>query len=321
MYIYIIFLLLCLFWYYKPIRFYIFSYFFVFLNENENIGKFLGIKYANDYELNILRKDTHIYFPGIITKIIEFFINYNIELKVDEYKKFVKIQHEISKKINLSNYINNLDNKIISIDDFEDLITKSYLIEINKIYSCLNDEEFNYFYTNNNITRRLLNSLTNNIFDNLIFIIKNFYTIYKFRNILLKIHNDYRHFYIVTQLTIINKITEMIIFNMNSFNNLELWNFLISSSKFYTIINNNNLYIIRRNIDKTNNYTNKGFGVKGHQCPAAMLVCEIFNNIILNFKNYNIKIIGTVKYSSQKRFLKNIINKQNVYFHFTKITN
>ena len=316
MFIIILLLLLC--WFYKPIRFHIFSYFFIFLNDNENIGKKLGIKYANDYELNVLRKDTHIFFPGITTKIIEFIINFNIELQINEYKNFIKIQHTISKQLNLNKYFDNFHDIKMSINDFEDYITKAYLTEINNMYNYLNEEEFNFFYVNNNISRKLLNSLTDDIFNNLIFITKNLHSILKFRNILLKIPNDYRHFYIVTQLTIINKITEMIIYNNNDFNNLELWHFLISSSKFYTIINNDHLYIVRRNIDKTNNYTNKGFGVKGHQCPAAIMVSKIFNDMILNFKKYDVKIIGNLIYSSQKRFLKNITNKDKVFFHFIK---
>jgi len=309
-------LLIC--WFCKPIRFYIFSYFFIFLNDNENIGKYLGIKYANDYEICVLRKNTHIYFPGIITKIIEFFINSNIELTVDKYKSFIKIQHEISKKIKLTKYFKNLHNKKYSIDDFEDYVTKSYLTEINNCYSFLNDDDFNFFYTNNIITRKILNGLTGNIYNYFILIFNNLKIILKYRKILLKIPDEYRHFYIVVQLTLINKLIEMIIYNNGNFDNLTLWNFLISSSKFYTIIHENNLYIIRRNIDKTNNQTNTGFGIKGHKCPAAMFVCTIFNDIILSLKKYHIKITGNICYSTQKRFLKNITNKNEVFLQFIK---
>lgn len=317
MYIIILALLLVC-WFYRPIRFYIFSYFFVFLNDNEIIGKKLGIKYANDYELNVMRKDTHIFFPGINTKIIEFFINYNIELSPNDFKNFIKIQHNLSKEINLSKYFDSLNNLIFSINEFEDYITKSYLTEINKIFLCLNEEDFNFFYSNNITTRKILNGITNGTENYFSFLFKNFNIIIKFRNILLKIPDEYRHFYIVTQLTIINKIIEMIIYNDGNLDNLELWNFLISSSKFYTIIHNNDLHIIRRHIDKTNNPSNRGFGVKGHQCPAANLVCTTFNNIITSLKNYKIKISGNIKYSSQKRFLKNIVNKDHVYLNFTK---
>ena len=111
----------------------------------------------------------------------------------------------------------------------------------------------------------------------------------------------------------------MIIYKNGDLENLELWNFLISSSKFYTIINNNDLYIIRRNIDKTNNPTNNGFGVKGHQCPAATLVCKTFNDIIEILKDYKIIITGNINYSNQKRFLKNIVNKDKVYLNISKI--
>ena len=38
-------------WFYKPVRFYLMSFFFDWLYENPNVGKFLGIKYENDYDL------------------------------------------------------------------------------------------------------------------------------------------------------------------------------------------------------------------------------------------------------------------------------
>lgn len=309
-----LFLFLTLCWNIKWIRFYLFSFFFVFLNENENIGSLLGINYVNDYELIVQRKDTHIYFPGIATKLIEFVLSIKLELDTETYKKFMRLQQNMGNRIHLKDHFLNLQGKVFTIEEFENYLSKTYLYEINSFLNILSEEEFIFFYENNNTVRKLLNGITNsnqNYYWNLC---KNIYSLFKFYSILKRIPEEVRIFYIVPQLTMVNKITEMILYKNGDLRTLELHEFLISSSKFYTIIHQDEMYFVRRHIDKTNNYTNKGFGVKGHQCPAAMFVSNLFNKLIDIFKEYKIEIEGTVEYSTQKRFLKNIINKDDVLF-------
>lgn len=303
-------------WYVKSIRFYIFSWFFVFLNDNEKIGKLLGIKYVNDSEISVFRKDTKIYFPGITIKLIEYFFSLKIVLDFTTHKNFIKLQFNMANNINFDNYFLNIKDKTMIFDQFEDYLSKMLLFEINSFIKVLTDEELIFFYNNNKIIRTLLNGITISNRNYYYELIKNVRTLLIFRSILKKIPEEYRTFYIVPQLTMINKLMEMILYKNGDFTDLQLYEFLISSSKFYTIIHKNDLYFVRRTIDKTNSYTNTGFGVKGHQCPAAFFVTNIFNKIIDLFKNYKIEIIGEVKYDGQKRFLKNVVNKNEISLKF-----
>lgn len=304
-------------WYIKSIRFYIFSWFFVFLNDNEKIGKLLGIKYVNDSEISVFRKDTQIYFPGITMKLIEYFFSLKIVLDFTTHKNFIKLQFNMANNVNFDNYFLNIKDKTMIFDHFEDYLSKMLLFETNSFIKVLTDEELIFFYNNNKIIRTLLNGITISNRNYYYELIKNIRTLLIFRSILKKIPEEYRTFYIVPQLTMINKLMEMILYKNGDFTDLQLYEFLISSSKFYTIIHKNDLYFIRRTIDKKNNHTNTGFGVKGHQCPAAFFVTNIFNKIIDLFKNYKIEIIGEVKYDGQKRFLKNVVNKNEISLKFT----
>lgn len=313
----LLFLFVFLTWYIKSIRFYIFSWFFVFLNDNEKIGKLLGIKYVNDNEISVFRKDTQMYFPGINVKLIEYFFLLNIVLDFTTHKNFVKLQFSMANNINFDNYFLNIKDKTMTLDEFEDYLSKMLLLEINSFIKVLTDEELIFFYNNNKIIRSLLNGILMTNGSYYYELIKNVRSLLAFRSILKKIPEEYRTFYIVPHLTMINKLMEMIVYKNGDFTDLQFYEFLISSSKFYNIIHKNDLYFIRRTIDKKNNHTNTGFGVKGHQCPAAFFVTNIFKKIINLFKNYKIEIIGQIKYDSQKRFLKNVVNKNEILLKFT----
>jgi len=302
-------------WYFKPIRFYIFSWFFIFLNNNEKIGKLLGIKYVNDNEISVFRKDTQMYLPLVKKMLVEYFFLIKIN-DLEAIKKFTKLQFNMANNINFDNYLLNIKDKTMTFDQFEDYITKILLLEINSFCKVLTDEEFIIFYNNNKIIRNLLNQITisnrNFYYD----LIKDTRELLEFRHILKKLPPEYRMFYIVPQLTMVKTLSEMVLYKNGDFSDLQLYEFLIPASKFYTITHKNDLYFVRRTIDKTNSYTNTGFGVKGHQCPGAIFVTNVYNKLINLFKNYKIEIIGEVKYENDKIFLKNIINKNEISLKF-----
>ena len=293
------------------------SFFLVWFNENEYYGKLLGIKYANDYEITFNRKETLFYIPGIYKILTEWFTDSNINLNMDIHKKFVKLQFDMSKKINLLTYIESLKDKELTLEEFENFTAESFLIEINKC-GILENTDFIHILKYNKLIRIIFNSLvggTNYIIYNIIY---NFFNILKLRQILLSLTPIERIIMIAPQISILNKFVEMIILKNGHLKNLEFYEFAAPNS-FLTILNKNELYIIRRHIDKNNNHYNFGFGVKGFQCPAALFVYKIITNIIDNLKKYDIQIVGTPIYSKNKRFTKVILNKKDIIFKFKSI--
>jgi len=299
----------------KQIRYLILSFFVEWLNEHEKIGKLLGIKYSNDYELNFNRNESRIYTPGMFKILVEWFVGVNIKLEHSLYKSLLRKQFELSRKVKLNEYLEKIKNKKMSLDEFEDFLSVSFLLEVKSELNNLNDADFNKLMIHNKLVRNILNSLTgetNNLFNKIIF---NLYDILDLRRILFLLPPETRLFAIVPQFTILNKFVEMIISKKGKLEDLEFYEFVIPGS-FLTIMNKNELYIVRRHIDKTNGYSNIGFGVKGFQCPASKFVFNVINKTINHLKKINITIEGTPIYIKSKRFPKNIINKKDIYLTF-----
>ena len=310
---------LSLTWFIKPIRFYIMSFFVEWFNENEFYGKLLGVKYENDYDPIFNRKESKIYTPGIYKMLTEWFIGININLEFDLYKKLVRQQFDMSRKISLQSYIETLKDKHITIEEFEDFIAESFLIEMNTNFNVLDKDSFQKIQKHNRLIRTILNSLTGETDKIFLKILSNITYILDLRRILLSLAPEVRLFVVVPQFTILNKFVEMIVEKKGNLENLEFHEF-VKPGSFLTILNKNELYIIRRHADKTNSYCNIGFGVKGFQCPASKFVFNVITNIIDNLKKYNIKIDGVPIYAKSKRFQKIILNKRDIHLTFNHST-
>jgi len=307
-------------WFIKPIRFYTISFFFDWFNEHEMIGKFFGIRYGNDNELYFNRKDSKIYTPGIYKILVEWFVGININLDHSTYKTLIRKQYEMSKKVRLNEYLISLKDKRINLEEFEDFLADSFLIEVkDEIQSLnnhkINDNDFTHIRNHNKLIRTILNSLTGETNNLLYKLLININNLLNLRKILLSLTPESRLFAIVPQFTILNKFVEMIITKKGNLENLEFYEFVIPGS-FLTILNKNDLYIVRRHTDKTNSYLNIGLGVKGFQCPASKFVFTVISDIIDNLKKFNIKIDGVPIYHKSKRFQKIITNKKDIYLTF-----
>lgn len=311
MYIILSLLFLLFIWVYKPLRFYIMSFFFEWLYVHEKIGKFLGIRYENDYDLYFKRRESYIYMPGIPRLIVEWFVKTNTTLDFDVFKKMVRFQFDISKKINFNEYILALKNKSLTLEEFEDYLSISFLKEINKELKLLSENDLEKMVKHNKLIRNMLNGLTEGSENLFLTIIKNIKNIIDLRKILLSIDLELRLFFIIPQFTILNKFVELIMNKNGNLEDMEFYEFVIPVS-FLTIVNNNNLYFVKRNVDKTNNFNNIGFGVKGFQCPASQFVYQVIKKLIIDLQTCSIEIVGTPIYGNSLRFKKNIKNKKEI---------
>ena len=296
-------------------RFYIMSFFFEWLDEHESVGRLLGIKYEDDYNLVFNRKDTYMLTTGIYKSLVEWFIGIHINLDFDLFKKIVQYQFDISKRIKLNECIENLKGKKMSLIEFEDYLSDSFLLAINKEMNILSNDDLNKIRKHNELIRNIMNALTEDTDGLMCKIFTNIFNILDLRRILLSISKEQRLFLIVPQFTILNKFVEMIITKNGDLHNLEFYEFVLPVS-FLTIVNNGTLYIIRRHPNKINSSSNTGFGVKGFLCPASKFVFTVITSIIDDLKKINIKINGNIKYSSSKRYKKNIKNKSEIFLEF-----
>lgn len=305
-------------WYIKSIRFNIMSFFFEWFDKHETVGKFLGIRYGNDYELIFNRKETKMYTPFLSKIFIEWFVGTNINLDFHVYKTLLRMQFSISTNINLNKYFIILHNKRMNLEEFEEYLANILLFEINQQLNLLDENNFNKFKIHNKLIRHILNILTGDTHNIIYILLTNINNILNLRKLLLSLPIESRLLLVVPQFTILNKFVEMIISKKGNLQDLQFYEF-VKPNSFLTIIYKNDLYIVRRYVDKSNSYSNIGFGVKGFQCPASKFVFKIIDDTIKNLKKFNIKIEGTPIYLKSIRYPKNIINKKDIFLNFESI--
>jgi hypothetical protein len=302
-------------WFYKPIRFYILSFFFDFFNNNEYVGKLFGIQYYDDFELVAPRNTSQIYMTGVFPMFFKWFTGMPLELEHDVMKNFKLIQADAAKKLNLEPYIQKLDKEKLTVTEFEDIMSIALLEESNRVFNILPEQKLEELKVHLRLFRNIIGNLTNNSNKNVFKDLStNYKIICKLSNILKSVKKDVRLFLFVPQLTLLNSFTQMIIDKNGDLAETEIHEFLKPVSKYMTMIYKGNLTIVRRHLDKRNSFENFAFGVNQFKCPGRKYTYQIIQSVLDTLKKMNVKIDGNKpEYHESKRF-RNIKNKDEIIF-------
>lgn len=316
---YIIFALLLgiLIYYKNSIKFYIFSYFFDYLSTHENIGNFLGIRYANDYEFEAKRKDIKVYIPFLFSIIMKYIFGFDSRLDHKTFKNFSNLQFNIKNKFNLEPFFTSLISKELTLEQFEEQFSIYIFNETNKITNIFSEIEAKKFLKSITFLKNTMRSFNGNFFPVIFNLIFKLDEVLNMINVLKSISSEHKILLIVPQLSLIDKFTKYIINTNGNFENFNISSFLRSdqNSVLYLVtIYKNEMLIIKTNYDSTNSYTNKVFGIKGFQCPANQFVYQIIDQKKEFFKTLKIEISGNIKYDTNK--FKRIINGQEIKLLF-----
>lgn len=295
----------------------ILSFLFNTINKYKILGSLFGVRYINDYELDITRDKAEMYIPFFQKIAIELFLGVDIKLKdIKILSKFIKYQAKL-KNIDFKNYFQNIVNKRITINEFETFLCEILLTEINKTFDFKDDDKL--CFNNMKILRFFANNISKPIsLNQIIFILKNFYKIIKLSNYLKTLEPVYRIMIIGSQVTIADRIIKYIISNNGNLSNINLCDILRNktsndkTSDYFVLLYNPIIYIVKKNKDNTNSPLNKVFGVKGFQCPAAPFVCNLINENIPYLKTLNILIENTPIYISSGN-QQILYNKDDIY--------
>ena len=297
-------------------KFYLLSFFFDYFNETENewLGKLMGIKYVNDYEYCVLRENSQIYMPGLFSLFFEYFTGMPLRLNDQTLKSFLTIQNQHSNKINLSQYLQKLkEKKSMTIEEFEQIMAESILMETNRVFHiCEQDLEIK-IESRLLLLRKLISHLTGGGKKLFNVLYKNWRDIIELSKLLKTLPEEYRLFVFVPQLTLLNSFTQMIVDCNGDLKQIEAYDFLKPVSKYMVMIEKGQLIFVRRFQDKTNNFTNKAFGVEGFQCPGKKYTFKMIQSVLDLLRDIKITIVGKVEYLESKRF-KNIQNKHEIKF-------
>ncbi len=129
---------------YKPLRFYIFSFFFPYLYENRSLSNLLGIKYADDRTFKPERSNTQIYLKGVFAELFKTFITgMPIITPIETRKELMALQGQFAKNITMEHYFEKINKKTMDLCEFEDYLSECILKETNRVFDIVDkkDEE------------------------------------------------------------------------------------------------------------------------------------------------------------------------------------
>lgn len=318
-FIVIIITIISVIWFCKPLRFYLCSFWFTQLYNYPTLAKWLDIRYEKDSDWITNRKESRVYLPGITAWLLKLFIGMDFILDENVRKEFERIQFNHVKEFKMRNYFNELDNQIINLYEFEDFLSKSMIIETNRVFKILNDEYCDLFVTYSKALRTMMSALTFSIWEGIKATIINIPNIILMSMILRTCPKHKRILLLAPQLALIHNFTKMIVSKNGDMSDLQPHDFLEPISKLFVAETINpsvskQLIFVSCEHDKRNNTSNTTFGPHGLQCPGAQYTIKFIKDVMKFLQIIQIKVNGTPKYKGER--FNSIINKDEVTLSF-----
>jgi hypothetical protein len=306
---------------YKPFRFYIFSFVFAQLYENEKLAELFGIRYVSINDWKTTRKETRIYSSGIFVWLLKLITGMDLRINHEVMSKLIRLQADKSRELNMESYFDRIDKKRMNLQELEYFISEILLIETNRAFEILDKEKQQELQKHICIVFDVLNGLSGGMTEGFYMMAKHSFTLYKVSKILKSLPEPERLIIFGPQLSLVTNFTKMIWRKQGIMKDLEPNDFLDLSTKFFVLETwergYQELVFVRRDVRDTSNHpNNKAFGPTGVVCPGALMTINYIKSILSFLKEFDIKFEGHAKFEG-KRFL-NITNKQEVMVTFTK---
>jgi len=307
----------------KPFRFYCYSFFLPWLYDHPSISKLLGIRYENDTEWRTTRKESKVYIPGIIAQLLRIFIGMDFILEDHVRTAFQKLQIKHKHDINMETYFDRLENKKITLEEFEDFLSNIVLKETNRVFNIITEEQEKYLLIHVKELKKIVSALTISAWDGIRTAVLKFHHVVKMSLLLRTAPKETRILLIAPQLALIHNFAKMVINKNGDMSNIEPYDFLEPVSRFFVAETKcadgtTELVFVNRNFDKKNATNNRAFGPHGLQCPGAIFTFGTIRDVTKFLKNFSIKLDGIPLYTTGGRF-KNITNKNEIFLTFKKI--
>jgi len=314
-----------LIWLYKPLRFYVLSFWFPFLYRHPRLAVMLGIQFRDDITWATNHEETRIYIPGIYGYLFTKFTGLPIETTTQVRKELLYLQGQYAKNISMEHYFTGIQNKKMTLTQFEDFLSNTLLIETNRVFNILDDDKLEQFNKNLQIARHILSGLTYSPSKSIINMIKNYRIVLELRSILHSVSGGKRLLLLIPHLSLIDGFSKMIVKTNGDLSCIQPVDFFELTSKFFVWINNDQLTFVTRNPDNTNTANNRTFGIAKSNdptkmrffCPGNVYVMKFIKSILSFLKSLNINVTGDSPIISTNRFY-NITNKDSIMVEFTE---
>jgi hypothetical protein len=303
-------------WFYKPLRFYLLSYFFEWLFVHQTVGRLLGIRYIDDVKWETNRNETYVYMSGIFIWIFTKFTGMDVILTNKTRHEFLSLQQRLARNINMEPYFKEIENKTMTAEDFENFLSRSVLIETNKVFEILDTNTEETLLKHIMILRNIVNGLTGGMVDGFKMVWNNFGSILEISRILKSVPEHQRLLLYVPQLTLINNFSMMLAETKGDMNRFQPHEFLDAKVKFSVFVSRGQLVLVERIKDSANTEMNRAFGPKMVICPGNIYTMRFVKSILAFLQSFDIKVEGKEVFEG-KRFA-NFMNKKDVTFKFTK---
>ncbi len=294
------------------------SYFFSQLYNYPKIAYFLGVKFDSIFKYSGTRKMARIYSDGIFVQILKLITGMNLRVTDKTRFAMIQLQREFQNEINMEPYFEEINNRELTVMEFEYFLSKIILIETNKIYNMLDKDLENELLECSKILFDVLNCLSGCMYEGIKVMMMNIKKLYKISKILKTIEEPKRILLFGPQLSLVTNFSKMLMKNKN-FNELEPWNFLDLQTKFFVFEEHTSphqLIFLERDIDKTNGESNRAFGSKYITCPGSKMTIDFIKSTLLFLQSFDIQIKGTAIFEGFR--FKNFINKHDVTVKFTR---
>ena len=308
----------------KPARFYIFSYFFSELYDHPTVANFFGIRYVDVEKWKTSRKDSRIYSCGIFVKLLRLITGMDLRINDETIKQLIILQNKSSREINMEPYFDEIDGKILSLQDFEYFVSKILLVETNRAFKILDNETEIELKKYISVVFDVLNGLSGGMIEGIFLMLWHFKSLYKVSKILKKISEPERLIVFGPQLSLVTNFTKMIWRKKGILKELQPNDFLDLSTKFFVFETWENgfqelIFAKRDTRDTSNSTNNKAFGPTGVLCPGNRISIDYIRSILSFLQLFDIEFQGEVIFKGNR--FKNIVNKEKVNVLFKRQKN
>jgi hypothetical protein len=304
-------------------RWYCFSWFLPWLYTHPKVSQFFGIQYKDDLKWTTTRAESKVFFTGIFVKILQYFTGVPFILPEEIRKPFVILQHDFAKGLDMAPYFKEIDGKTLTIKEFEAFLSRSILIETNRVFEMIDKDTENEFLKHITIVRGIIDALTGDVFHGFYLMIRHLWSTIMIFKILNMTTVEKRLFLHIPQLALINNFSKLLVRNLPGPNgqididDLQPYDFLEPLSQFFVAEVNGVLTFVHRHYDHQNTAVNRAFGPKGtFQCPGAQYSIEFIKTVIRLLKTFNINVEGQAHYRIGR--FKNIVNKTDIRVTFNR---
>ena len=298
----------------REFRYYILSYFFDYLYTHPKAAAFVGITYRDDRTWTTSRKETYIYTSGFFIEMFKLFSGMNIVLPDKVRKDLISLQTLHAKNIDMTRYFRKIDGKTISLDTFEEFLSKAIMVETNRVFSLVDKTTEKELVELIKVLRGIITVLRGDFFNGLYVFFTNIRSVFRLSSIIRSLDGHLRFLVFVPQLALLDNFSKMLLARKGDMNGLEPHDFLEAVAKFSIFHSDGKIVFMHRTKDTTNNALNKSFGPTGVRCPGNIYTFNFIKSILEFLQSLIIEIDGEAVWKGGR--FKYISNKNDIKIKF-----